>query len=319
MPGIQKSTHATPRADLGIAFHEYSPSRVRLIADLVLPKRGVKKKAATLSVIQRKNLTLPETKRADGSTFNRVALYAKDMSYSCENHGLEGPLTDGARENYADDFDAEVETVNGVKFKMALARENRVKDLIFDTTTWTGADLYTDNSSYPWDTTTTDIISQVLDAKENVRLNTGVPADSMVIGEAALQNLLKNDDIIARFPGANLITEAMIRANLSAIFGLQQLLVGQAAYNSADEGQDASMSDMWGDDYALVAALGREGMPLSEAQLGRTILWTPYTADLDIVEEYREQQTKSDIFQIEQCVDEKIFDEYFGHLMKIDA
>ena len=134
-----------------------------------------------------------------------------------------------------------------------------------------------------------------------------------------LQNLLKNDDIIARFPGASLITEAMIRANLAAIFGLQQLLVGSASYNSADEGQDASMADLWADDYAMVAALGREGMPMTEPQLGRTIVWENYIPDVDYVEQYREEQTKSDIFRVEEYTQYKVFDAYFGHLMKIDA
>jgi len=316
---LQKSTHATPRADLGEAFHEYSPQRMRFIADQILPARGVAKEAATLSVIKRKNITIPETKHADGAVYNRVVLYADDMTYTCVDHGLEGQLTDRQREKFRNDFDAELETVNGIKTKMMIAREKRVKDLVFSTTTWTGSDLYTDNSGKPWDTASTDIISQVNAAKENVRLNTGVMADSLIIGEAAMQNLLKNDDIIARFPGAALITEATLRANLAAIFGLQNLIVGAVAYNSADEGQDFSATDLWVDDYAMVAALGSEGMPLSEPQLGRTIIWEEYISGLRYVEEYREEQTESDIFRVKESIDEKIFDEYFAHLMKIDA
>jgi hypothetical protein len=249
--------------DLGAAFHEYSPGRMRFIADLILPVYGVAKEASTLSVIKRKNITVPETKHADGAVYNRVVLYADDMSYACVDHGLEGQLTDRQREKFRNDFDGELETVNGIKTKMMLAREKRVKELIFNTTTWTGASLYTDNSASPWDTATTDIISQINAAKEKVRLGTGVLADSLIIGEASMQNLLKNDDVIARFPGATMITEAMIRANLAAIFGLQNLHVG--------------------------------------------------------AEQYREEQTKSDIFRVEESVDEKIFDSAFAHLMKIDA
>ncbi len=316
---IQKSTHAIPRADLGVAFHEYSPRRARYIAREILPILNVGKEAATISVTKRKNLTIPETKHANGAVFNRVELYMDDMAYACEDHGLEGQVTDRDKEKYADDFDAEVEKTQGVKIKMMLAREKRIKDMIFNTTTWTGGDLYTDNSANPWDTVTTDIIGQLVAAKEKVRLNTGVPANALIIGEAAMQNLLKNDDIIARFVAVTVVTEAILRSAMSAIFGLQDLIVGQAAYNSADEGQDASMSDMWGDDYAMVAALGEEGLPMTEPQLGRTILWQNYIPDIEYVETYREEQTKSDIVRIEHSVDEKVFDSYFGHLMKIDA
>jgi len=318
---IQKSTHAVPRMDLGLAFHEYSPQRMRFIADQILPVFGTAKEASTLSVIQRENMTVPETKHANGATYNRVNLYATDMAYACGDHGLEAQLTDRDREKYRDDFDGEVETVNGIKTKMMIAREKRIKDLIFNTTTWaTGtAALYTDNSGSPWDTTTTNVIVQINAAKELVRINTGVAADSLIIGEAAMQNLLANTVLSARFPGAELITEAMLRANMAAIFGLRNLIVGAVVYNSSDEGQDFSGTDLWADDYAMVAALGSAGMPITEPQLGRTILWEQYISDLRYVEQYREDQTESDIFRVKESIDEKIFDPYFAHLMKIDA
>lgn len=316
---IQPGTHATPRMDLGIAFQEYSFTRIRLIAMLVLPKLKLGKQAATIKVTKRKNARIPNVDHADGANYRRVHLYMDDLAYATTDKGLEAQLTDRDRELYATDFDGEQETVNSIKTKMLLAYEKRVKDVVFNTTTFTGASLYTDNSGSPWDTASTDIISQINAAKEKVRLNTGVMADSMVIGEAAMQNLLKNDDIIARFPGAAKITEDMIRTNSASIFGLQQLIVGTAAYNSAIEGQDASMADLWGDDYALVAALGREGMPMSEPQLGRTIVWENYIPDIAYVEQYREEQTESDVFRVKESTQEKLFDENFGHLMKIDA
>lgn len=316
---IQPGTHATPRLDLGVAFHEYSLTRVRLIADQVLPRIGFAKDAATIKVTKRKNMRIPNVDHANGAAYKRTTLYMDDMSYATKDYGLEGQLTDRDREKYATDFDGEVETVNGVKSKMQLAREQRVATAIFNTTTWTGADLYTDNSASPWDTTTTNVISQVVAAKEKVRTNTGVMADSLIIGEAALQNLLVNTVIIARFPGINILTEEILRSQLAAIFGLQQLIVGSASYNSADEGQSASMSDLWSDDYAMVAALGREGMPVTEPQLGRTIVWDNYIPDVAYVEQYREEQTESDIFRVKESVQEKVFDAYFAHLMKIDA
>jgi hypothetical protein len=210
-----------------------------------------------------------------------------------------------------------VETINGIKGKMQLAREKRVSDTIFNTTTWTGSDLYTNNSANPWDTTTTNIITQVAAAKEKVRKSTGVVADSLIIGEATMQNMLANTGIIARFPGAVLISEEMIRANLAAIFGLQQLFVGSSSYNSADEGLTVAMTDLWPDDYAMIAALGREGMPMTEPQLGRSIVWENYIPDVAYTEEYREEQTESDIYRVKESVQEKLFDEYFAHLMKI--
>ncbi len=316
---IQPGTHATPRMDLGQAFHEYDTTKWRFIADAILPQKGVAKKAATLKVCKRKNLTVPNIKHANGSGYNRVDLYMDDLSYECANEGLEGQVTEEDRENYASDFDVEVEKTQAIKVKMRLSRELTVKNLIFNTTTWTGSDLYTDNSAAPWDTAGSAVIKQIQTAREKVRLNCGVPADSMIISESSFINLLNNTEIKAKFPGATVITEAMMRAQMGAIFGITNLLVGQAVYNSADEAQDFSGAEIWPDDYAMVAVLGEEGLPLTEPQLGRTMVWENYASDIEYVESYREEQTESDIIRVKRFVQHKVFDAYFGHLMLIDA
>jgi len=318
---IQKSTHATPREELGVAFHEYTTNRMRFIADQILPVCGVRKKAATLSVTKRKNLTVPETAHANGATFNRVDLYMDDMSYECTDHGLEGQVTDEDVENYADNFDAEVEKTQAIKLKMQLARELRVRQAIFNTTTWdtSTAALYTNYGSTPWDTVGTGIIKQLQTVREKVRMNCGIPPNALIISESSMINLMNNTEIKAKFPGAPVITEAMLRAAMAAILGIQDLIVGQAVYNSADEAQDFTGAEIWPDDYAMVAVLGSEGLPRTEPQLGRTMRWDAYIGDLEYVETYREEQTKSEIVRVEQYVQEKIFDPYFGHLMKIDG
>jgi len=305
--------------DLGVAFHEYTTSKMRFIGDEILPTFGVAKEAATMSVTKRRNLTIPETKRANGATANRIELYMDDMSYQCVDHGLEGTVTDRDREKYANDFDPEVEKTQAIKIKMRLAREKRIKDLVFNTSMWTGGDLYIDNSAAPWDVAASGIIKQVQTGREKVRLNCGIPADSMIISESTLINMMNNTQVLGKFPGALVLTEAMLRAQMAAIFGIRNLIVGQAVYNTADEGQDFSGGEIWPDDYALLAVLGEEGLPLTEPQLGRTILWEEYISDIEYVWMYRENQTKSDVICVEHSVDEKIFDAYFAQLMLIDV
>jgi len=316
---IQKSTHATPRMDLGVAFHEYSTERMRFIADDILPVKAVRKKAATLSVCKRENLTVPDTEHANGATFGRVDLYMDDMSYLCVDHGIEGQVTDEDMENYADDFDAEVEKTQAIKIKMKLARELRVAAGVFNPVVWTGAALYTDVSAAPWDAIGSGVIAQIQTAREVVRLNCGLPPDSLIISESSMINLMNNTQILGKFPGAPVITEAMLRAAMAAILGVPNLIVGQAVYNSADEGLDFTGAEIWSDNYAMLAVLGSEGLPMTEPQLGRTMMWDAYVSGLEYVESYREEQTKSEIIRVEQYVQEKIFDPYFGHLLKIDA
>jgi hypothetical protein len=277
----------------------------------------VTKKAATMSVLMRENLKRSDAKHANGSAYNRVNMNIEDLAYACVEYGLEEQLTDPDRENYANDFDAELETAEDVQVKLLTEREIRVAALIFNTGTWTGASLYTDVSAAPWDAAASDAIAHVLAGKEKVRQNTGFAPDSMAIGAATLANLLGNTGIKNRFPGAAIITEAMLRSQMASIFGLQNLFVGGKVYDSAKEGQAFSGADIWSDDYAMI--FKRNTGSTRSGGLGRTMLWTPLTPEIATVEQYREEQTKSDIFRVTHYLQEKVFDASFGHLLKVDA
>jgi hypothetical protein len=313
---IQQATRSVPREDLGVAFHEYNPVNDGLVADLALPPVPVGKKAATMGIITRENLKRADSNHANGAVFNRVTLISEDKSYACKDHGLEGQLTDEDRATYETDYDAEYETVQLITRKMFIEREIRVKDALFNATTWTGAPLYKDYSGAPWDTAASAVIAQIGFAKNKVRLNTGVMPDTLLIGQGALENLLAADDIIARFPGAPLITREMLQNALVAIFGLQNLIVGWAGYDSAVEGQNWTGAEIWADDYALVYKRHTGGR--ATPGLGRIVEWTGVDNGIDQVKEYREEQTESDVFRVRDFSKEWIFDKYFAFLLKID-
>jgi len=316
---VQYTSYAIPRADLGEAFHEFQPDGQQFIAEEIFPVRPVTKKAASLSVITRKNMKRANTKHAKGAAFSRIDLDAKDLDYKCESEGLEYPLTDDDRENYANDFDAELEGTGVLKVKMLLEREIRVKDLVFNTTSWTGSSLYTDVSgSVPFATLTSAIIPVITAAKEKVRLQTGVTPDALILGQAALNQILGNSTIKACFPGATLITMSMLRQALAQIFDLNKLIVGSAVYDSAKEGQTFSGSDIWGSTYAMVAKI-QNGPTNVNAGLGRSVVWNPLDAGVDAIVQYREEQTASDIFRSQGYRQEKVFDACFGHLLKINV
>jgi hypothetical protein len=311
--------YAAPRLDLGAAFMEYAMQLNEFIGLQVLPLFRTPKKAASFSAITRETLTQdPEAARAAKSGYNRINVGAKDKSYECFEYGLEGVVDDSERALYQSDFDAENATSLVVGRALMLQHEQRVAAAVFDTAVWTGASLYTDHSAAPWDTATSDVIGHVRDAKEKVRQNSGMRANALILSAAQLNSILVNDDVIARFPGAPIVTEEMLRANLAAIFGLERLIVGGAVENSAIEGQTFSGADIWTDDYAMVAVVASDGAPLQTPCIGRTFLWTPDSPSDMVVEMYREEQVRGDVVRYRHTTDELIIDANFGHLMKID-
>jgi hypothetical protein len=314
---VQQSSYAVPRADLGEAISEYEGANADMFVGTgILPVLDVVRKDGTLPRIPRENTKRSTATHANGGNFNRVTMSAEDLTYNCLDYGLEAQLTDTDRQHYRFDFDAELETAEVIKRQILIERETRIKDLVWNTSTWTGAALFTDVSAAPWDAAASDAIAHVLAAKEKVRSGSGFEADSMMISAATLNNLLGNTGIKNRFPGAPLITEADIRRNIASIFGLANLFVGKATYDSAKEGQTYTGADVWPDDYCSIFKLHRGG--LKGGGLGRFIKWTDIDEEPDQVTMYREEQTASDIFRVRDFADELIFDVQSQHLLQVD-
>ena len=317
---VQQETRARQRLDLGAAFMQYDVNQSVFIGTSVLALLPTTQKEATFSVITRESiLKRADAKRASGGNYNRIDMYSEDDDYRAEERGLESRLPDDQKTFFASDFDAELQTVQHCWHKLMNELELVISPQVFNETTWTGSALATDNSGDPWDSTTADIIGQILKAKEKVRVNTGMMPNSLIVSAVQMTNMLLSDDIQAQFPGAPLITLAMLEGALPSIFGLQRIIVGGQVYDSAIEQQDFVSADVWSDDFAMVALLATEGANINAPCIGRTFIWTPDSPDLRTVEQYREEQTRSDVFRCRHHVVSKIFDPFFGHLLKVDA
>jgi len=315
-------SYATPRLDLGEAFWEYNQANagVSNIATSVLGTFNSSVKAGTFSKMRREGILRDDaTTRAAKDTYSRGSHDAEDQAFACVEYGYEEVVDDSERNLYSSDFDAEMASLIIAAGKIERAQEIRTAAAVFNTTTWTGASLYTDRGSAPWSTISTDIVAHVVDAVEKVRSGSGERPDTLIVGAATFSKLLKNTGIRNQFPGASIITMEMLEQQMGAIFGLRKLLVGGAVKNTAIEGQDAVVADVWSGQYAMVAKTADAGSSLSTPCIGRSILWTGDSPTNLVVESYREEQSRGEVIRARQNVDELIIDPTFGHLIEVEA
>lgn len=314
--------YSTPRMDLAEAFMEHMGQSMSHIALAILPLFRTLRQAAKFPKLKRSSmLRSADVRRAPNGGYNEVGIEAVDDDYSCEERGLEGRVDDRHRAFYQNDFDLEMAVGNQVAEKIMLAREIDVQAMIQDpVTNWPSgnAALYTDVSAAPWDTATSNVIGHIQAAKEKVRRLTGMIPNALILGESQFQNLLQNDDILLRFPGAPRVTEEMIMSNLGPIFGIEKVLRGKTVRNTADEGLTEVVSDVWNDDYAMVAVVANENDPITTPCVGRTFLWTPDSASDLVAEQYRDEQKRGNKLRYRHDTDEVIIDSSYGHLLKID-
>lgn len=311
---------ATPRMDLGVAVMEYIEQENEFIGTKVLPIFRTQKQKSVFPAITRESITRDaDTKRATRGNYNRDGFSAKDKSYNCQEHGLEGALDDSERAMYASDFDAEVVTSRITTRRVLQAQEKRIADALFDTAVFTGAALFTDHSANPWDDIATKVIQQIRDAKTKVRSNCGMMPNALVCSSTNIERLKSVTEIVDAIKYTSRPTDAEIMRALGDLFGVKYILEGKAIRNSAKEGKAFVSADIWSDDYALVTMVVENGQDLSQPGIGRTFLWVSDSAENAVVEQYRAEEIRSDIFRVRQHVDEIVIDPYFGHLLKIDA
>ena len=324
MAGFDYDDRSTPRADLGLALWEYSKDpNFGFIGLDVLPTFNTPKQAANIPVMTREGILADEdVKRKPGGTFNRGSMKQDEVDYKCLEYGYEHKVPLEKRELYKSDF--EVDMAASYKCARVLMQklEKRIADLLFNTSTWTGGTLYTDltaSGSTAWSSSSATPLSDIETGRANLMDQCGVEGNALIMSWTQLQNMVNNTDLKGRIQYTRMAGRKAIIEALKDIFGFDKVLIGKGVYNSANEGQAAIITKLWSENYAMIAQVATEGGSLEEPQIGRTLLWEPMGGAPYTMETYYENQTKSDIFQSAQYSDEKVFDEYLGHLLKVQS
>jgi hypothetical protein len=311
-------TYATPRADLGMALHEYIYDADRFIGIKAAPIIETQLKAGTFSKLTRESMLLDtdDLRRAPGGTYDKTTYGYEDDTYACQEYGTVEYLDDSERQMWRRDLDAEADRAMVGLNRLLTAQERRWASALINTTTWTGSDLYTDRSATPWATTTTDVIGHVLDAKEKVRSATGLPANAIIMGQSIFESIKNNDGLRETTVFTSRADDAAMASAIGPVFGLPNVLVGGSVYNSATEQATGSITDVWGSTYVMVCRIAETNSPM-EPCVARTFLWTDDSASNTVVEQYRDEDRRSDVFRVRQHVDEKVIDAVYGHLIKV--
>ncbi len=316
-------TASRPKPELAGAFREFDLQGQKMIASLVLGPIGLLVQQGTFTMLTREAATrLRNLARAPGTTYPRRDIAADSQTYKCVGYGQEIPIPKENMKYYDNVFSADMVAAEQVFADLIRALEYRVALAVMNTTTWTGAALFTDNSAAgtnePWDAAATNIIAHVRAAVLKVLMVTGVMPNALICNTTNIDRMINtNTAIQAKFAASAIVTRKLKLDNLAQVIGIDRVIEGQAVYNSASEGQDFAGGEIWGDDYVMVAKVAVTSNPL-EPCIGRVIYWKQMVKNLVEMAQYYENQTKSNITQGDMYTDEKIIDKYMGHLIRVD-
>lgn len=308
------------RPDIGTLFQwDAMAARRGFIAQRVLPVFETAVQAGTYGIVPLKQLLKePQVGRNDRGDYNRSGFTFQDTSFATKERGIEVPMDDRQSRMYRQFFDFEVACTEAALDIVLRAAEKRCADAIFNATAFAS---YTAAVSNEWDDYTN--ATPVADVEAAVRAvwgATGLWPNSLIVNKKVFRNLRMCDEVTDKIAstgaGTSIEPGKITAAMLATVFDLEQVIVADAARDSANEGQAVTVAATWSDEYAMVAALNRQGDGIETPGLGRTLHWGEDGSTIGgTVERYYSDESRSEIVRVRHDVDEKIVYTACGYLL----
>jgi len=319
-------SQAITRTDLSSTFSEFDErmDRRKFIGPRVFRPRVVAIQSADVGKVPIEALlrTPPDT-RAPGGGYRRDDIEFDKFSYATEGRGRERTLDDEQLAIYRDMIDAEQLAARAVEDIVLRNYEIAVAAAVYNTTTWTGAALTTAITNEMDDHENATPIDVVEAARQKVIDGTGLVPNALICNRKQAWHMRQTAQIVDRlkYAGFDNPRNFTIQA-LAECLDLDFVLVAGGLDNTANEGQAASISQIWSDEYMMVARVAVTDDP-QEPCIGRTFLWDgdgPGAPGTDeelavIVEEYREEAVRGGVIRARLNRDLVVMYAAAGHLL----
>ena len=311
----------TLRPDLA-SFLEYDLESDRLgyVASKVFPVIDVASQAGVYGILPVEELLEQRnTKRAPGAGYARGNFNFTTATYACEEHGAEEPVDDRQSKMYREYFDYELVATKRAFSSVLRNAEQRVADALFNATTWSGGS-FTLGITDEWDDITNAIpITNVDTGVKKIYDNSGLWANALIINQKVFRNLRRCNQVIDAIESGGAgdrSKQSDITADMLAqVFGLDYVIVAGASRNGAKEGQTATPSQIWSDEYAMICRIATSN-DMAEPCIGRIFHWAEDGSSVGgTVETYRDEIVRGNVVRVRHDVDEVVLYKEAGFLL----
>ena len=250
------------------------------------------------------------------STFPRGTRSFTQETYTALEYGYEEAVDDVIAADVSRFFDAEVIAAKLSRRKLLLAHELRVAGQIFSTGNFTSTNsgiAYTTANIATFDVgedvqLAIDRLLSKGESTSNLRVVIPYPVWTRIRASTKFQNRLR---------GAGISSDTILNASTQAaaeVFGVSEVLIGRAAYDSAAEGVAFSSSNVWANTYIWVGSVTESGGGYFGGGAGFTLNWSQYGPAVGVFT-YRDESIKSNIVRASHYVAEKVVNTNGGQLI----
>lgn len=287
------------------------------LADKIMPTVVVKKDTAKIATYSADNIRVVDSLRAQGARSKIVNHEVTIGShYSLEEHALSEYVTQEEYENADLPINPQRDAMQNLMEILAVIKEKALSDAmsatatITNNTTLSGTDQWSDYAN-------SDPIGDIQTAIDTISDATGKEPNTLLMGRAVFMKLIHHPDIINRAQGAVVVTAEVAKQVIQGVFtSITNVWVGRAIYNSAKEGQTASISRIWGKNAWVLYVeptprLKSRSFGFTYARkANRVVQVFPMSMDSNLADR------KSDKVRVEDKYDQKIVDVNCAYLIK---
>ena len=227
------------------------------VSEQLLPTIDVMQDTGKLAKYGNNHLRIQNTVMAGKGGARRVDVITRSQStYEVEHHGLEGLVTEQDKRNVEKPYDAEKDETLGLSTALWLCKEKSLADTLGDTAVVTQNVTLSGTSQFN-DYNNSDPIGVFKTARLAVRDGCGKKPDTAVMEWDVFNTLAYHPGILAALGFTQNRAGQLSEAELAKALGVKRLLVAEAKYNSAAEGQSDSLSNVWGNNIIFCVAPDR--------------------------------------------------------------
>lgn len=321
------NTAAEFRPELQVKVEEAIGIDSKFIAEQIFPIYPVNTRKGYYKKIKRGKgqlLAMPGTtgaddplKRAPGTAYAEITRSFEQTSWLCVDRGLEEAMDDVNKQEESRFFDLESSTAVWLMRNMRISREARIAAIVQNPTLWGSTSVgtaFTEANLATFDAPAAFIAATALIDKRGEDVNTAV------ISRTLKDLILRSASMRQYFFGNNGGNAALTLQMVAERFGLNQILVGNASYDTTKPGKDATDSSLvytWSNDYIWFGNV--QGGAPEMGGAGRTFVLEDLTeGNLFVTETYREEKIRSDRLRVRQDEDVNTVNELSGTLVKVN-
>lgn len=224
------------------------------ISEMILPKVGHAQWSGKLNKITNTWLRIQNTLiGGEGAARRDDVIDRTTGSFEIESHGLTGVVSQRDKDNWEKPFDAEKEEAMALSSLIWLGKEKSLADSLGSTSVMTSNVTLSGTAQFN-DYSNSDPLDKFKTAQQTVEDSTGM-APTVAVMNAKVKRTLMYHPALIEFirgqvnPGMMLTDDELAKA-----MQVDRILVGRVKYNSAAEGQTASLSNVWGNNITFLVA-----------------------------------------------------------------